>query len=151
MSATQCRLRRVVGSSGVVGCFAIPTGVAFTIPSAADAASARSSTAVAMQPVPSRARASVSAAGRLVSAIRTLRAPSSRSACPTALPAPPAPIRSTMSIATPGRPRRTLSAKPQQSVLWPHRPRSPNTTVFTAPTLHAASERVPRSGSTSCL
>ena len=78
-------------------------------------------------------------------------APRSQSARATALPAPPAPRRRTRSSAAPRIAERKLSAKPQQSVLWPMDLPPSNTTVFTAPIAAASGDSSSRWAMMLCL
>ena len=57
----------------------------------------------------------------------------------------------TRSIGAPVIASRKLSAKPQQSVLWPSLLLPPNTTVFTAPIVRASGDNASSTGTTACL
>ena len=78
-------------------------------------------------------------------------APSVSCGMATAAPAPPAPNCTTRRSGTSGSPRRKLSAKPNQSVLWPMRLPSRSSTVFTAPSARASGDSSCSSGMTACL
>ncbi|MNE45994.1 hypothetical protein D3C80_1403120 [compost metagenome] len=153
ISATHRSARSSSAGNGRPGSLAMPTGVVLTRPWASAMAAGRSLPAWA-RPAPKLAlRLAASSAARAGSTSKMVSCctPSCSRAWATAAPAPPAPICTTRSRATPGRPRRKPSAKPRQSVLWPTRLPSSNTTVFTAPMPRASGDSSSSSGMIACL
>ena len=118
----EIRPQSVRRAAGIPGYFAMPTGVALTMPVGARAPPPRGRGPTAARAAAARGREARREARRLRrsrSKTSICSAPRSTSARATALPAPPAPSSRTEPELAPCIPRRKLSAKPQQSVLWP--------------------------------
>mmetsp|Transcript_146583 Transcript_146583/g.470285 ORF Transcript_146583/g.470285 Transcript_146583/m.470285 type:complete len:210 (+) Transcript_146583:1379-2008(+) len=145
---------------------AIPTGEAFTMPSAPNAACSVEETATTSKPRPSKASANSAARAASVSKIRTCNTPCSFSAASTARAMPPAPSTATVPTPQAAEDRRSkmpASSKacctPRTSVLWPMSLTADavgeellrTSTTLTAPTPAALGSNACKCGTTATL
>ena len=135
MSASQRSRRSSSAGTGEPGWAAMPIGLALTRPALPATAAARSAPATSSTWVCCPRSVAARAAARSASGSTTSRrrTPRSASAWATAVPAPPAPMRTTRSRSASGSPSRKERRKPLTSVLWPRVRPSRISTVLSAP------------------